>query len=589
MFASLKFFTLISLLTRVSHGALLTDPASVNGTTYDYIVIGAGIGGSVIAGRLSENPKLRILLVEAGISGNDILNVTVPFLATFASPNTVINWNYTSIPQPALDNRVISVVQGRMLGGSSGVNYMVYTRGSSDNYDQMAKVTGDPSWSFKNILPYIKKHEKWTPPRAGYDTEGKFDPRYHGFKGKIKVTLENYPSAINDRILQTVGTVPGFDYVKDMNSGNPLGFGWTQSTTGGGARSSAAEYLTGQPNLDILIQTTATRLVQNGKKKGVPYFNTVEVASDSSSPRYTVKAKREIIVSTGGVGTPKLLMLSGIGPKSALANLGISVVVDSKDVGQGLQDHPVLNYAFEVNGTFTYEDIFPHIPSFLPEWQEKRTGPLTNGPVGFVGWVRLPENDTYLQSHPDPAPGLNTPHIEYIISNGILVGLPITKPHYMGITTTVASPTSRGSVTLNSTDPFADPIVDPAYLTSEADIHIITESYKGIQRLLSAPAWKDYVVGPHELAAGYDFNNSSEVTRYARAFVRSQKHPTCTASMSRDSSPNGVVNHKLCVKGATGLRVVDGSVFPRLPAAHPQAVIYAVAEKAADMVKVESC
>lgn len=592
MVALAYILALLSIHFHTSYGALFTDPSRVNGKTYDYVVVGAGVGGSVTASRLAESPNTRVLLIEAGLSNEGITNIIVPFFAFSASPNTAINWNYTTTPQASLFNRTILLPQGRVLGGGSSVNIMVYTRGPADDYERMSKITGDPSWSFKNIFPYIKKHEKWTLPQDGHDTQGQFNPLVHGYNGKVKISLPNYPTAIDNRVINALGTVPGFDYVEDMNSGNPLGVGWAQSAIGGGVRSSAATaYLSGQSKLDILIQTTATRIIQSGKKHGVPYFNSVEIAANASSPRFRVTARKEVILSAGAIGTPKLLMLSGIGPRSALTKLGVETVVHNGDVGQNLQEHPILAHQFEVSGNDSNANIINNIPTLLPEWEATKKGPLSNAPANHLGWARLEKNDTYLQSHPDPGFGPHTPHIEYIFANGFasLVGQVPSKIHYMSIFTAVSAPTSRGSVVLRSDDPFEDPIIDPAYLSTDLDLHVMVEATKNVRRFLSAPAWKDYIIRPHETAINIDLSDDNQIADYARNYTSSQWHPSCTAAMSSYDSPKGVVDPKLCVKGVAGLRIVDISVLPHVPAAHPQAVLYTIGEKAADMIKQGSC
>lgn len=591
MTSLVRTFALVSLFAQLGHAALFIDPALVNATSYDYIVVGAGVGGSTTAGRLAENRNERILLIEAGISNEGVQNIIVPFFAFFTSPNTALTWNYTTTPQEALHDRTLLLPQGRLLGGGSSMNLLVYSRGPSDDYDHIAEVTGDSSWKFKNIFPYLTKHEKWTPPRDGHNTTVQFDPHVHGYKGNIKVTLANHPTPIDGRIIQTVSELPEFEYVKDMNSGNPLGFGWMQSITGGGARSSAATaYLTGQSNLDILLLTTATRLVQDGVKNGVPYFNKVEVASSPSAPRFTLQAKKEIILSAGAVATPKLLMLSGIGPQAALSALNITTIIDSKDVGANYQDHPILSHPFEANTNFTFEDTIANIPALLPEWETNKTGPLTIGLTNHLGWTRLDQNDTYLQTYPEMVFGSHTPHIEYSIANGFasFANQAPGQSRYLSMFTGAVKPTSRGSVTLASTDPFENPIINPNMLSTPGDLHVMVEATKGVRRFLSAPVWQDYVIQPHE-SARIDINNDTAIEEYVRQYTTSTFHPSGTAAISSFGSSDGVVDPKLCLKGAAGVRIVDASVFPHIPAAHPQAAIFGIAEKAADMIKSRLC
>lgn len=591
MFGLLRALFLVFPYVCLSYGVLLTNPAQVGNKTYDYVVVGGGTAGSVIAGRLAENANSKILVIEAGISNEGVTNSIVPFFAFNASPNTYITWNYTTTPQVSMFNRVIDYPRGRLLGGSSGINIMIYTRGSSEEYDRIAKVTGDPGWSYSSMLPYIAKHEKWTAPQDGHDTTGQYDPKYHSTNGKVKISLPNYPTAIDDRVIKTLGQVPGFNFVKDMNSGNTLGFGWTQASIGGGERCSAATaYLTGQPNIDILVQTTATRLIQKGTKNGKPYFTGVEFAATSSSPRYTVTASKEIVLSAGAVASPQILLLSGVGPKSELTKLGITTIVDSKHVGKNLQDHAFMGHQFEVSGTETFETIASEVPDLLHDYLATKKGPLSNGLANHIGWTRLPSNDTFL-AQGEPAAGKNSPHNEYIFSNGFgsFVGQAAPKPHYLSIFTSVAAPTSRGSITLASKDPFASPNIDPAFLSTAIDLHAMVEVARGVRRFVSGPAWADYIIAPHEDSANVNFDSTPEVETYVKKFTGTQWHPSSTLATSKSSSSDGVVDPKLCVKGVAGVRVVDASVFPSVPAAHLQAVLYAVSERAADLIKAGSC
>ncbi|KAF8665631.1 hypothetical protein AX16_000086 [Volvariella volvacea WC 439] len=592
IFRSLCNFIITSLLVSPARSALYTSPDQLTRLTYDYVIVGGGTGGNVVAARLSENPNHQVLVLEAGVSDEGILGVESPLLAPTLSPFTLYDWNYTTIPQTGLGGRSVPYAQGRILGGSSSINLNAYTRGSADDFNRYATVSGDPGWSWDALQPYILKGETFVPPADGHDPTGQYNPAAHGTSGPLLVTTPNEPTPLDQRVLDTLDELSDeFQYNSDMNDGNVLGMGWVHSTTGGGRRiSSAVAYIhpnIDRPNLHVLVNAHATKLLQTGTRIGRPLFNRVQFQPSSSAQPTTVQATREVILAAGAFGSPKILQLSGIGDRNELEPLGIQTIVDLPDVGKNLSDHLLLSSAYETQGP-SFDSYYREPSTFradLEEWLTSRTGTYSNTVTNQLGWFRLPDDHPIFNAVPDPAAGPESSHYEMIFMNLFFVpGVPLPETGtHMSVVTALISPTSRGYSRIASQDPFEQPLINPNTLDTEFDRVASRESMKAVQRFISASPWQDFIIRPFgDLANAID---DASIDEYIRNTADTIHHAVGTASMSPYNANWGVVDPNLKVKGVEGVRVVDASVMPFVPNGHTLAPVYIIAERAADIIK----
>ncbi|KAL0959581.1 hypothetical protein HGRIS_011291 [Hohenbuehelia grisea] len=560
---------------------------------YDFIVVGAGTAGCLMASRLSESRSTRVLLIEAGGSDEGIQEAVVPFFAPTMAPNKPWNWNYTVAPQVELNNRTFPYPRGRLLGGTSSVNYLVYNWGSSDDYDRWANHTGDAGWSWSGLERYRKKNERMVPPADGHDTTGQYDPAAHGKRGNVLTSLPGWPTEIDNKVLNATTQIPGYPYNEDMNSGDQIGIGWVFSSVGNSKRSSSSTaYLTPsvlrRPNLDVLLQTQVTRLISSKSSKQVS-FKRVEVAQGPRSPRLTLRARKEIVLAAGAVGTPQILLLSGIGDPKALKRAGVKPIVSLPDVGRNLQDHALLPHQFYVNSNDTWETAAREpkvMASQVAEYNTTGKGPLVGTICNHIGWFNVEKNHSMWQNHSDPAAGPKAGHYELVFTNGF-VGVIQPLPdagNFMTVISNLASPASHGSITLASANPWEQPIIDPGFLTSHVDLLVMREAYKSARAFVKAPAFNGYINRPY-ISSGAEEDSDEYIDEYIRNYTTSVWHPVGTAAMTPARSKKGVVTPELLVKGVEGLRIVDASVMPFIPAAHTQAPVYVIAERAADLIK----
>lgn len=530
---------------------------------FDFVIVGAGSAGCVLANRLSENGKFSVLLLEAG--GSDLnfwIWMPIGYGKTFYNPR--VNWMYHTEANPNLNDRVSYWPRGKVMGGSSSINAMVYVRGQHEDFEDW-KDMGNPGWGWRDVLPYFRKSE----------TFDQGANEFRGGQGPLYVsTMDRDLHPLCQTFIQA-GQALGIAHNRDFNGAIQEGVGTYQNTEKNGFRMSAARAhirpARKRANLRIEMKALTTRVIFDGTRAvGVEYIQNGQTR--------TAMAGREVILSAGAVNTPQILQLSGVGPAEVLKSQGITPVLAAPGVGCNLQDHLAVD--------FYYRSKVPTLNDQLHSWRGKlwhglryvltRRGPLSLGVNQGGGFIRT-------------RPDLTRPNIQLFFSPVSYTKAPPGKRPLMnpdpfsGFLTAAqpTRPTSRGYLEIRSSDPRAAPVIHPNYLSTEGDMAEMLEGMRFLRRLAATPQMSQII--DQEIAPGPAVQSDAEFIADIRARAGTVFHPVGTCRMGPDPKVD-VVDARLCVHGLAGLRIVDASVFPTLTSGNTNAPVIMVAEKAADMI-----
>jgi len=528
---------------------------------YDYIIVGAGSAGCVLASRLTENPDVSVLLIEAG--GRD-WSIYIHMPATFSWPltTTTYNWAFETEPEPHVNNRRMYQPRGKVWGGSSAVNGMCYIRGHALDYDRWAEETGDADWSYAHCLPYFKKCEDF--PQVGPND-------YHGVGGPVKVTRGTRWTPLYDAFIEA-GVQAGYPRTDDLNGRQQEGFGPMDMSVGKGRRSSTATaYLRPalkRPNLTLSDKTLTTGLLfEKDRAVGVS-------ASVRGGQAQDIRARREVILAGGVFNSPQLLMLAGIGNPEDLEALGIKVRKALPGVGANLQDHPEIYVQYKCKTKQTLYGVLKpwrQIPIGM-EWLFNGTGLGATNHFEAGGFIRS-------------EPGVEHPNLQYhfLPVAAAYDGSGMQKVHGYQAHIGPMRPESRGWVKLASADPRANPRILFNYFSTERDRREFRDGIKLTREIMNQPALTPFNDG--ELAPGASAKTDAEIDAFARDKVESAYHPSCTCAMGKEGDPMAVVDTQGRVHGVEGLRVVDASIMPSVVSGNLNMPTIMMAEKLADAVR----
>ncbi|OYT91701.1 MAG: glucose-methanol-choline oxidoreductase [Burkholderiales bacterium PBB3] len=527
---------------------------------FDYVVVGGGSAGCVMASRLSEDPKVSVCLLEAGPTDSSVL-IHCPLGIAVMAQIGQANWSYETVPQSGFNGRKGYQPRGKVMGGSSSINAMVYTRGNRNDYDGWAAL-GNPGWSYADVLPLFKKAE---------NNECFGATEYRGTGGPLNVAYLRSPSPVNDAFIAACNE-KGIPTNPDYNGAVQYGVSKGQTTQINGERCSAAKaYITpnlGRPNLTVITNAHASRVLLDGKRAtGMEYLQ--------GGQTLQVRAKREVILSGGAYGSPQLLMLSGIGPKDELQKHGIALQHELPGVGQNLQDHLTTCLIYRtsrVDASFgiSLRGGWALLKSIF-EWRSKRTGILTSCVSETQGFIPTDGNT----AHPD---------IQLAMCVGIIDDH--TRKQHLGhgftLHVTLMRPKSRGTVTLASAKPTDAPLIDPAFLKDPDDLARLIKGTQLGADIMEAPALDGF---RGKMLYPIERNNPAQIEAFLRKNSDTEYHPVGTCKMGPAADAMAVVDAQLKVHGLQGLRVVDASIMPNLVTGNTNAPTIMIAEKAAELVK----
>ncbi|CZR68050.1 related to alcohol oxidase [Phialocephala subalpina] len=577
-------------------------------SSYDYVVVGGGASGLTVANRLTEDSNVTVLIIEAGELDHGEDFITIPGLAGGAI-GTKYDWNLTYVANPSLANRSVSIPQGKIVGGGTKLNRMVFDRGSELDYDRW-EALGNSGWGWSSLLPYFKKSEIFTPPNADIVAEYNIttDTSVHGTDGYVHSSYSPFIWPTMKNFVAAIAELGIFTSV-DGASGNAYGAYFTQhsqnpaNATRSSARDAYYNNFVARSNLHLITSRQVTKLVTSSENGSVTVTG-VEFAESSASARSTVSANMEVIMAAGALHTPQILQLSGIGDSTLLSSINVTTIVDLPAVGRNLQDHVLLAVVNSITAPLTAANLTSnatYAAEMLALYESEYTGPYACATGDFLAFLPVStystageaiyaeattqDSSTYLASD-TPSEVLigyeaqfNLLNQDLLADNSAMLEVLWDDGAYiLGL----QHPYSRGYVKAASSDPFTAPLLDSAFLHNPLDLALLVEGVKFTRNITRTSAIA--ALSPVEILPGATVTTDAALEDFVRSNAATVYHPVGTCKMGAQAE-GGVVDEELKVYGVNGLRVVDASIFPLLPATHIQSTVYAVAEKAANIIK----
>ena len=547
--------------------------------SFDYVIVGAGTAGCLLANRLSANPQRRVLLIEAG--GRDDyhwIHIPVGYLYCIGNPRT--DWLFRTEADAGLNGRQLIYPRGKVLGGSSSINGMIYMRGQSRDYDGWAALTGDDAWRWDACLPYFMRHEDhWRgaarDPAHPADPADAADAAHHGVGGEWRVERQRLSWQILDAFAQAAAQA-GIAPTADFNRGDNEGVGYFEVNQKRGVRWNTSKAflhpVAARPNLQVWTAAHASRLLLRDQ-----HVTGVEVlAAGGGAPRH-VQAAREVILCAGAVGTPQLLQLSGIGAPGLLQEFGIQTRHALPGVGENLQDHLQIRAVFEVEGVKTLNTqahSWPGKAAIALEYLFRRSGPMSMAPSQLGAFTRS-------------SPQQRWPNLEYHVQPLSLdaFGQPLHRFNAFTASVCNLNPSSRGFVRIASSRPQDAPRIQARYLSTDEDRQVAADSLRLTRRIAAMPALARY--RPREVKPGVQYQSDADLARLAGDIGTTIFHPVGTCRMGRAGEAGAVVDPRLRVQGLAGLRIADASIMPTITSGNTNSPTLMIAERAAQWIAQE--